>query len=265
LLISGEIDLKLSELQMIGQPIFRQQLISRAEMRLRLSLPIRFRRAIAGGYCLCPVCNSRVAEFRNFGPYRRAWCPVCAAMPRHREVWVYLKARTSLFDGVPKRMLHIAPEPAFVEHFSKTCGLDYVTADLDGTNVSMQMDITDIRLPDATFDVIHCSHVLEHVPDDRKAMRELCRILRPNGWALFMVPISVAATVEDPSITDPAERERLFGQHDHVRRYGPDFADRLREEGFRVTVTYGRDLASDEDRHRMGFSGDEAIYHCTRA
>jgi ubiquinone/menaquinone biosynthesis C-methylase UbiE len=89
------------------------------------------------------------------------------------------------------------------------------------------MDITDIQYPDNTFDVIYCSHVLEHVPDDRKAMREFARVLKPEGWAVFMVSLSEEHTIEDPSITSPAERERLFGQHDHVRRYGPDFKDRL--------------------------------------
>jgi len=256
--------LKLAELRNLKYPIFREMLLSRAEMRFRLGLPIGIRRVIARGTHYCPVCNSHVCAFRNFGPNLRAWCAVCAAMARHRAVWLYLKNHTDLFTRRPVKMLHIAPEPALAERLSRTPGIDYLTADLDGSQVMVAMDITDIQLPDESFDVIYCSHVLEHVPDDRRGMRELRRVLRSAGWALFMVPITVNSTIEDPSLTDPGERERLFGQHDHVRRYGPDFEDRLRDAGLNVKVTYGRDLASEADRVRMGFSGNEAIYHCTR-
>jgi SAM-dependent methyltransferase len=92
----------------------------------------------------------------------------------------------------------------------------------------VRMDITDIQYPKDTFDVIYCSHVLEHVVDDRKAMREFHRVLRPDGWALLLVPITVEKTFEDPSVTDPEERLSVFGQEDHVRCYGPDYVERLR-------------------------------------
>jgi ubiquinone/menaquinone biosynthesis C-methylase UbiE len=128
------------------------------------------------------------------------------------------------------------------------------------------MDVTDIQSPDDSFDIVYCSHVLEHVDDDRRAMRELCRVLRPDGWAILMVPITTDRTVEDPSISDPQERLRLFGQKDHVRRYGPDFVDRLREAGFAVETIRPDDFLSPEEIERMAIDRKYAgeIYHCTK-
>ena len=126
------------------------------------------------------------------------------------------------------------------------------------------MDITDIQYPDNTFDIVFCSHVLEHIPDDRKAMRELARVLKPEGWAVFMVPLNAEHTIEDPSITNPAERERLFWQHDHVRLYGPDFKDRLEKEGFKVTVIKPSQIASAEDCMRMGLPIQDSIFFCMK-
>jgi SAM-dependent methyltransferase len=115
-----------------------------------------------------------------------------------------------------------------------------------------QMDITAIPRPDACFDAILCSHVLEHVPDDHRAMRELARILKPDGWALFMVPMKRETTIEDPSITDPVERDRLFGHPEHVRRYGLDIADRLTEAGFDCRRLQVGDVVSESEAIRMG-------------
>ena len=150
--------------------------------------------------------------------------------------------------------------------FSEAAGDGYLTADLRGTGVMESMDITDIARPDGSFDVIYCSHVFEHVVDDRQAMRELCRVLAPSGWAMLNVPITANETFEDHSVTDPRERIREFGQKDHVRRYGPDYIDRLTEAGFEVTrITLG-DLVEDADIERDGLSnaacGD--LFYCVR-
>jgi len=129
----------------------------------------------------------------------------------------------------------------------------------------IHMDITAIPFNDHTFDVILCSHVLEHVQDDRKAISELYRVLKPGGWAILMVPIDLdrATTFEDPSVIDPKERERLFGQHDHVRWYGRDFLTRLEQAGFIVRQeTYAHELdASAIEKHVL--SSDEIIFLCT--
>ena len=142
-------------------------------------------------------------------------------------------------------MLHIAPERATSPRLAALPGLDYLTADLSSPTAMVRMDITAIQYPAATFDVILCSHVLEHVDDDRQAMREFFRVLKPGGWALLLVPTSTDAfTIEDPSIIDPALRKRLFGHPQHVRQYGLDFAERVQEAGFTVQTFPPRAVAS---------------------
>jgi predicted SAM-dependent methyltransferase len=127
------------------------------------------------------------------------------------------------------------------------------------------MDITDIKYPGESFDVIYCSHVLEHVTDDRRAMSEFHRVLRRSGWAILLVPIYDGLTFEDPSIVDPQERLKAFGQDDHVRRYGSDYVDRLRDAGFKVRVTRIDDLVGKADAIRMGLTPDSGeIYLCTK-
>ena len=219
------------------------------------------------GRRFCPVCNASFRAFRSAGnPLRRdAQCPACGALERHRLLWLYLKSRTNLFDGVPKKVLHVAPEICLENKLRAELGKDYVTADLENSRAMVKLDITDITYRDGYFDVIYCSHVLEHVPDDRKAMREFYRVLNPNGWAILLVPITAEVTFEDASVVSPQERLRLFGQEDHVRQYGPDYIDRLKECGFRVQVTTVQEMGSSEEVTRMGLtsaSGD--IFFCTK-
>jgi len=163
-------------------------------------------------------------------------------------------------NGSPKKMLHIAPEKELVARFRKVRRLDYLTADLHDPQAMVQMDITDIDYPDDLFDVIYCSHVLEHVGDDRKAMRELNRVLKADGWAVFVVPVKVEKTIEDASVTDPAERECLFGQQDHVRRYGRDFVNRLQEGGFRVKTFLSADIAGAGNIVRFGLKTEQLFF-----
>jgi ubiquinone/menaquinone biosynthesis C-methylase UbiE len=143
--------------------------------------------------------------------------------------------------------------------------IQYVTGDLYEPGVTTCMDITALPFPDNSFDVVYCSHVFEHIPDDRHAIRECLRVLKPSGWAILLVPITAERTFEDPSISDPKERIRLFGQDDHVRRYGPDYVDRLYEAGFSVEISQVADLFSAEDATRMGLTADSGeIYFCTK-
>ncbi|HEU0016194.1 MAG TPA: methyltransferase domain-containing protein [Longimicrobium sp.] len=214
----------------------------------------------------CPVCGRSSSRFRAFGnpPRKDAQCAHCLSLERHRLAWLYLERRTDLFDGRPKRMLHVAPEACFAPRLRWRLGGGYLTADLDSPRAMVRMDITDIHHPDASFDVIFCSHVLEHVPDDRAAMREFRRVLKRGGWAILLVPITADRTYEDPSITDPVARLAEFGQEDHVRRCGPDYVERLREAGFDVAVTTVADLADAQDAARMGLTPAAGeIYFCT--
>ena len=128
----------------------------------------------------------------------------------------------------------------------------------------LKMDITDLRFPGQTFDVIYCSHVLEHVPDDRRAMAELYRVLKPGGWAILQVPLAAGETFEDPAVISRADRKRLFGQHNHVRQYGADYKDRLTGAGFAVSVDgFVRDLG-EQDLGRYGLAESEDVYYCVK-
>lgn len=193
-----------------------------------------------------------------------AKCPGCGSLERHRLAWLYLRERTDLQKGSHRRVLHIAPEPALRARLEAVPGVDYLTADLEPGRAMVRMDITDIRYPSGSFDLIYCSHVLEHVADDRLAMRELHRVVAPGGAVVIAVPITVGATVEDPAIEDREERRRLFGQWDHVRRYGPDVVERLEEAGFGVEVVDAGDLADAGERLRLGLAVGQPLYVCSR-
>lgn len=229
----------------------------------------------AGNQVECPCCG---AHFRQFAPGsiysaeagRRITLPNrrclrCDSIDRHRVQWLYLRHRTNFFSA-PLRVLHIAPEPQLRRRFATQPNLSYITADLYAPEAQVKLDLTFAPFPAGSFDAILCNHVLEHIPDDRRAMREVYRLLRPGGWALLNVPAyqHLQATVEDPTITAPAERERVFGQRDHVRMYGPDYVDRLAEAGFAVRVEdYARELGPGAIR-RYGLRREMMMYHCTR-
>ncbi len=140
-------------------------------------------------------------------------------------------------------------------------GVDYLSADLGSAHAMVRMDITDTGVDDDSFDLIYCSHVLEHVRDDRAAMREMFRVLKPGGRALIMVPISDGPTLEDPAVIDPAERERLYLQSDHVRLYGlDDLRERLAAHGFEVEVSFARELVDAAGCAQMGLNPHEPIF-----
>ncbi len=162
-------------------------------------------------------------------------------------------------------MLHVSPENCLEKRLKQLLGNNYVTADLENPRAMEKMDVTDIKHTDQSFDVIYCSHVLEHVDNDKKALKEFHRVLKENGWAILLVPITADRTFEDPSIIDPEQRLKVFGQKDHVRRYGPDYVDRLREAGFKVEVTVVKDLVSNNEAKLMGLSAASGeIYYCTK-
>ncbi len=214
------------------------------------------------------MCGKSSRRFRQFGLVARAdaQCVHCGALERHRFLWLFLTQKTDLFDGRKKKVLHVAPEPCFVFRLKERLGEGYLTADLADSRVMVAMDITNITYPDQSFDVIFCSHVLEHVPDDTKAMREFHRVLNDHGWSILLVPpITTAKTFEDTSIVDPQARAKAFGQEDHVRRYGKDYIDRLRGAGFTVKVTEVKDLVKEDEAIRMGLTSSSGeIYYCTK-
>lgn len=214
----------------------------------------------------CPACQSYVREFKSCGVATRpdCLCPVCGSRERHRLISRFFNTHTDLFGPHPKKMLHIAPESIFEEAFKEHQSIQYLSGDLDEEKAMEKVDVTDIKYPDGTFDVIYASHVLEHVLEDEKAMHELHRVLTPEGWAVLQVPITAEETFEDPSVTDPEERKRLFGQWNHVRRYGPDYKDRLERAGFDVTKYSAPEVVGQENVERMGIMQDEDVYFCEK-
>ena len=232
---------------------------------------VRYYLFYRGTACYCPVCGHSSSQFLSLHMGREEWtahgvkCPYCYSFKRHRFLFLYLKRKTDLLTGSRnRRVLHFAAEPCLSAILRKQFGKGYQTADMWDPHADLKVDICNIEFPDNSFDIIICSHVLEHVEDDQKAMRELSRTLKPGGWAILMVPVSGTTTQEDKTITDKAERERLYGP-DHRRSYGTDFEDRLRANGFNVTCTYPHDLLSKDEQARMGIADYDQVYHGTKA
>lgn len=213
----------------------------------------------------CPICGVRRRRFLPYGyvtSREDALCPRCLSLERHRMIWLWLERHSDLFATHP-RLLHIAPEVSLMRHFQqlyKECKERYVTADLESPLADMHFDVQHIPLAERSIDVVICNHLLEHVTDDRQALRELHRILKPGGWGIMLVPEdrSRATTFEDDSITDPNERTRLFGQYDHRRVYGLDYDERLRDAGFLVERIPARSLVNDKE-HRLYAIGDDDL------
>ena len=192
----------------------------------------------------CPLCGCRRRKFLPYGyvtQRENALCPNCLALERHRTLWLWLLRESDIGRGAMAlpRLLHVAPEVALMRKFNKIYAAqpaDYVTADLESPLADLHFDIQHIPLEDESFDAVICNHILEHVEDDRQAMREIKRILRKGGWGVILSPVDMQreTTFEDDTITDEAERTRIFGQYDHRRIYGRDYAKRLERAGFEV-------------------------------
>ncbi|WP_299246634.1 class I SAM-dependent methyltransferase [uncultured Aquimarina sp.] len=193
-------------------------------------------------------------SFSKFLPYGygnqrdNVLSPSTLSLERHRLLWLYLQNETDFFSAKAK-VLHFAPEQAFYKRFKNLKNLDYTTTDLNSPLADVKADICNLPFATNEYDIIFCNHVLEHIPDDTKAMQELLRVLKPGGMAILQIPqeLSRATTFEDNSITDPKERAKIFGQYDHVRVYGKDYFDKLRSIGFQVNeVDYTNDLSKEE-------------------
>jgi len=161
-------------------------------------------------------------------------------------------------------VLHLAPEACLEQQLSRRLGRGYLTADLFQPAM-IRMDLCSVPFPDGHFDAVLCSHVLEHVSDDRRAMGEIRRVLKTSGWAVLQVPITGEKTVEDPTVTTPQERERRFGQADHLRAYGLDFPERLQQAGFRVRTITIQELVGEQEMLHFGLGPAAGeIFFCTR-
>jgi len=237
-------------------------------------------RLYSGSEYQCQFCNRSFRKLLHTGSHsptlvahkvipsgyrKNARCPNCGSLDRERHIHLYLKNKAKVYDDARMRLLHFAPEENLKEALTTCSGIDYVSVDLL-RNAMTRMDIANLGFMDRTFDAIICSHVLEHVPDDRRALSELFRVLKPGGWAVIQVPISFAleVTYEDPTIIKPVERHRAFGQRDHLRIYGKDYLNRLRDAGFDVDVWSYAEEFSEAEAHKHGLLEGEKLFVCRR-
>ena len=211
----------------------------------------------------CPIAKKEFKSFIKFGD--QLLSPSNGARNRQRLVWHYLENKLNIFENEFK-MLHTAPELSFYKILKKAKNIEYVPGDkmVDGYSNQQgieNIDLTNLQFDDYTFDLIVSNHVLEHIPDDRKAMSEIFRVLKNGGSAVITVPINenLSQTYEDPAIVLPKERENHFGQWDHVRFYSLDIKDRLEETGLKVEMIRYGDQFSKEDFEKFGFTNDLII------
>lgn len=225
----------------------------------------------------CPICEkASYFGYTGFTARKKARCIYCGSLERNRLLWLFLKKKTDFFERTRNKMLHIAAEPCFMKSFKRIFGRNYLTADLYNPTAMIKMNIMNIKYPENSFDIIICSHVLEHVENDRKAMQEFYRVLKQNGFAILLVPIAdMENTYEDFSINTESGRFIAFGQNDHVRKYGKDFINRLEMSGFKVRIIKAKDFLSDEEidkyhvKEELVGGGDwmfmnTEIYYCTK-
>ena len=194
------------------------------------------------------------SHYRTFLPYgyqkirQNALCPGTLSLERHRLLWLYLSRETD-FLNQSLNVLHIAPEQVFYTKFKALKNWSYTTTDLHSPLADIKADICSLPFKNEQYDLIFCNHVLEHIPDDHKAIKELYRVLKKGGTLIAQVPLdeSRTTTFEDNSITDKKERAQIFGQYDHVRIYGTDYYQRLEKAGFVAhAVDFLTHLSPDE-------------------
>jgi SAM-dependent methyltransferase len=210
-------------------------------------------------------------SYRKFLPYGyqkqrpNVLSPGTLSLERHRLLWLYFDRETNFFDRTAD-VLHIAPEQAFVKRFKKLNHRSYITSDMHSPLADVQADICKLPFSDEQFDWVVCNHVLEHIPNDKIAMQQIYRVLKPGGTAILQVPLRPDQnTYEDDRITDPKERARVFGQYDHVRIYGKDYQNRLEQVGFQVKMLAYAEQLTLEEQTRYAVPANEIIPVCTKA
>ncbi|GAB2627789.1 hypothetical protein GCM10026987_26420 [Belliella aquatica] len=179
-------------------------------------------------------------------------------------MWLFLQEKTNFFNGKLK-VLHIAPELCFIDRMDSLPNLEYITGDIESPLAKVKMDVHQIPFEDNSFDVVFCNHVMEHVDDDILACKEINRVLKNDGWGIIQSPVyDLENTIEDKSITDPAERERMFGQRDHVRKYGNDYAKRLSKSGLNVKEDRFVKTLEETKIQKHALPVNEIIFYCTK-
>lgn len=216
----------------------------------------------SGSGVTCPICEG---EFRSYVGSETGYCPGCQTRDRCRLMWLFLRDQRPELLGSSKAILQIAPDPGLEGLFRNMQAIRYLSGDLHEPEALVRLDLTNLDLPDACFDLVICIHVLAHISNDRKAMREIYRVLRPGGIALIMTPLAGdrEETYEDPCIIGPDARDKAYGEWDFVRTYGRDFEERLKEASFAVEALFPAEHLSDEQRKIHGIWNDR-IFVCSR-
>lgn len=249
---------------------FLLRFIPRKYLQLFSHIPLKVYTFILKGDTVeCPVCEVKLDKFLPYGRLstrKNALCPNCLALERHRLMALYLREKTNFFSASHLKVLHVAPEYCFIDRFEAMKNLDYITADIESPLAKVKMDIHEIPFEANTFDVVFCNHVMEHVEDYHKAMSELHRVLKPGGWGIIQSPQDWTKehTFEDPTITDPRERERVFWQNDHLRLFGRDYGRELEKAGFKVKEDDFVLKMPEKLVERYALPAGEIIYFCEK-
>ncbi|OGS22788.1 MAG: hypothetical protein A2252_10710 [Elusimicrobia bacterium RIFOXYA2_FULL_39_19] len=222
----------------------------------------------AGNNVECLCCGWKGRKFLELNGRENVQCPRCFSLERQRLTWSYLQKKTDILTN-KHAVLHFAaigPEKIIGDRLKKIKNLSYLSVDISNKQAMEKMDITNIKYPDGFFDVIICVHVLEHVADDKLALKELYRVLQPGGWAIIMAPLdkTLIQTIQDISLTDPLEQKRKFGLEGHIRLYGIDYKNILELSGFKVKIeNYAAEFTPEQvKKYSLDISDD--IYICTK-
>lgn len=233
---------------------------------IRLSFVVRKFTSLyyKGNKYTCPVCEKSFREFMPYGYHsvrENVLCPNCLSLERHRILWLFLKNKTDFFTKTHK-VMHVAPEQCFFERFRKMKNLVYTTVDLESPIADVKADVQSLPFDNDFFDVVICNHVLEHVNDLSRALSELLRVLKPNGFAILQVPFDLKhnTTYEDPSIVDRKEREKHFLQYDHLRLFGQDYPEVVQQAGFKIDQENYWNEVTEEMKEKYRLSEFEFMY-----
>lgn len=247
--------------QVLKSLIGQETRLRLSSLRLQLkSIPYRL-----GSQVMCPICGTTYKAFMPFRYRKNAYCPTCKSLERHRYIYLTLRDRLGFYEAPRKKVLHFAPDICLIPSIKSNSNIEYVTADYMTSFTSSitvkpdyVMSIDDIQFRDNTFDVVIAIGILVMVPDDTKAMREVLRVLKPNGYAIFHDPINLSfpKSFSDANLSQE-EKQKLYHGHDQRWYYGADYADRLRAQGFEVEDdTYAQHI----DNKRYGISPNEKVY-----
>lgn len=250
-----------SFLKSFGKAILPESFFYQAEPFLRKLICAFY----LGNKYECPVCGFHASKFIPVHSEESHLCPRCGSIERKRLLWLYLSQELKVRNKNNLRVLHFSPSSALRRNFEGMKNIEYHPTDIFNPLIKNRFDITQLPFAENYFDLIICYHVLEHVTDDRKAMQELCRVLKRGGVALLQVPFSENETLEDFSVTTSKERKKLFGQEDHVRYYGRrDFVSRLEQSGFKVEeIKYAQTLGEEKIRLYQ-LDRKEIIFRCEK-